>query len=346
MDLAKRIKAFSKLGQLLPVAVRDPSYELGQAALSAQHVNPWFTPENVVFAVDSIASAWLKTGELENWVHAYPERFFNSAMAKRVGVIMAGNIPLVGFHDFLSVLITGHAINIKISSKDGGVMSAVAKMLVDIEPNFDPFIQISEGILKGFDAVIATGSDSSVRYFDFYFRNYPSLIRGHRNGIALLTGNETNDELALLSNDIFTYFGLGCRNVSKLLVPQGYNFTNLIEHMAKWQHLVNYHRYANSYEYNRTLLIMNQLPHLDTGFTLIVPNENIDAPVAMVNYQEYSSIKSAIDYIDLNDSKIQCVASLVDVGHGRRVNFGDTQQPKLNDYSDGIDTIEFLGSIG
>ncbi|HDP75529.1 MAG TPA: acyl-CoA reductase [Bacteroidales bacterium] len=345
MKLDKRINAFSKLGQQLPIAVRDPNHLLGHAAANAQHVNPWFTPENVLNAVDAIANEWLQPTELESWIKAYPEKYFNPPAAKTVGVVMAGNIPFVGFHDFLCALITGHKINVKLSSKDGDLMGAVAKILIEIEPAFADYIQIADGPIKGFDAVIATGSDSSVRYFDFYFRNYPSLIRGHRNGVALLTGNETSEELALLANDIFTYFGLGCRNVSKLLVPEGYNFNRLVDGMNSWKHLVNHHRYANNYEYNRTILIMNQSPHLDTGFVLIVPNENIDAPVATVNYQEYSGIHSAIDYINVNDSKVQCVATKTNIDHSRRVKFGDTQKPKLNDYSDGIDTIEFLGTL-
>jgi len=345
MDLGKRINAFSKLGQQLSIAVRDPNHPLGHAVVNAQHVNPWFTPENVVNAADAIASEWLQTLELESWIKAYPEKYFTPPTAKTVGVVMAGNIPLVGFHDFLCVLITGHKINIKLSSKDGGLMSAVAKMLVDLEPAFADCIQIAEGPIKGFDAVIATGSDSSVRYFDFYFRNHPSLIRGHRNGIALLTGNETSEELTLLADDIFSYFGLGCRNVSKLLVPEGYCFNSLIDNMTNWSYLINHHRYANNYEYNRTILIMNQAPHLDTGFALIVPNENIDAQVATVNYQEYASLSSAIDYININDSKIQCVATKANIDHSRRVKFGNTQKPKLNDYSDGIDTIDFLGRL-
>lgn len=346
MKLEKRINAFVKLGQQLPVAVRDPNQPLGQSALTAQHINPWFIPENVICAVDSIAHEWLHTNKLEEWIETYPEQYFNPDLKKNVGVIMAGNIPLVGFHDFLCVLITGHKIIIKLSSKDGDLMGAVAKMLIAIEPAFGDCIQVSEGPIKGYDAVIATGSDSSARYFDFYFRNYPSLIRGHRNGLALLSGNETDDELALLSNDIFTYFGLGCRNVSKLLVPEGYNFNRLIGSMSRWKNLVNHHRYANNYEYNRTILLMNQTPHLDTGFALIVPNEKLDAQVATVNYQEYSGINSAIDYIKVNDSKIQCVATQLSIDHSRRVQLGDTQKPKLNDYSDGIDTIEFLGALG
>lgn len=346
MELNKRINAFVSLGQQLPIAVRDPNQLLGQKALTAQHINPWFTPENVICAVDSIANEWLQTIELESWIKAYPKKYFTPSSAQTVGVVMAGNIPLVGFHDFLCVLITGHKINIKLSSRDGGLMETVAKMLIGIEPAFGGYIHVSEGSIKGFDAVIATGSDSSARYFDFYFRNYPSLIRGHRNGVALLSGNERDDELALLADDIFTYFGLGCRNVSKLLVPEGYNFSRLIGSMSRWKHLINHHRYANNYEYNRTVLLMNQTPHLDTGFALIVPNEHIDAQVATVNYQEYSGIDSAINYINVNDSNIQCVATKIDIGHPRRVKFGDTQKPKLNDYSDGIDTIEFLGTLG
>lgn len=346
MDLSKRINAFCELGLQMSKAAHDMNHQLGHSTLNAQHINPWFTPENVKYAIDAIAQEWLQPSELRKWVKAYPEHYFNPQKAKWVGVVMAGNIPLVGFHDFMSVLITGHRIKIKFSSKDGGLMNAIAQMLIAIEPEFEYYIETVDSTLKGFDAVIATGSDSSAKYFDFYFRDYPTLIRGHRNSIALLTGNEGSNELSLLADDIFMYFGLGCRNVSKLLVPQGYDFTGLIESMSKWGHLIHHHRYANNYEYNRTVLILNQTPHLDTGFALIVHNQNIDANVATVNYQEYTDISSAIDYITVNDERIQCVATNFAMEHGRKVSFGETQRPKLNDYSDGIDTIEFLGNLG
>lgn len=345
MNLDKRIKAFVTLGsQMMADAVNSES-ELGKATITAQYANPWFTPENVVEAVNAIAFDWLASPEIERWISGYPTDYFETKSPKRVGVVMAGNIPLVGFHDFLCVLLTGNAINMKLSSKDGGLMQVIANLLIDIEPQFRTFIQIAEGPLREFDAVIATGSDSSVRYFDYYFRNYPLLIRGHRNGIAILNGNETQDDLVRLSNDIFTYFGLGCRNVSKILVPVGYSFDSLIRSMNRWEHLINHHRYANNYEYNRTILLMNQTPHLDTGFALLVPDENIDAQVATINFQEYTSLKAALEYVKLHDDKIQCVASAEETEHPRRVDFGQTQKPKLSDYADGVDTIRFLANL-
>lgn len=345
MNLEKRIKAFVTLGLQMRTDAVNSESEFGKATITAQYANPWFTPENVVDAVNAIALEWLTNTEIEKWINSYPQNYFETKIPKRVGVVMAGNIPLVGFHDFLCVLLTGNAINMKLSSKDGGLMQALANMLIDIEPEFRSLIQIADGPLKGFDAAIATGSDSSVRYFDYYFRNYPSLIRGHRNGIALLTGNETQDDLVKLSNDIFTYFGLGCRNVSKLLVPVGYNFDSLIRCMNSWEHLINHHRYANNYEYNRTILLMNQTPHLDTGFALLVANENIDAHVATINFQEYSSLKAAFEYLKLHDDKIQCVASAEEFEHPRKVDFGQTQKPRLSDYADGVDTIQFLAML-
>lgn len=345
MNLEKRIKAFVTLGLQMRADAVNSESEFGKATITAQYANPWFTPENVVEAVNAIALEWLTNPEIEKWINGYPKNYFETKSPKRVGVVMAGNIPLVGFHDFLCVLITGNAINMKLSSKDGGLMQAIANMLINIEPEFKPLIQIADGPLKEFDAVLATGSDSSVRYFDYYFRNYPSLIRGHRNGIAILRGNETQDDLVGLSNDIFTYFGLGCRNVSKLLVPVGYNFDSLIRSMNRWEHLINHHRYANNYEYNRTILLLNQSPHLDTGFAMLVANENIDAHVATINFQEYSSLKAALEYLKLHDDKIQCVACAEEIEHQRRVHFGQTQKPKLNDYADGVDTIQFLASL-
>ncbi|MDI3527579.1 MAG: hypothetical protein PWR03_1762 [Tenuifilum sp.] len=345
MNIEKRINAFVNLGLKISESVTNASSLLGHSVYNAQFINPWFTPSNIINAANAITQKWLKRDALAEWVKKYPIQYFNPKKVYEVGVIMAGNIPLVGFHDFLCVLITGNRINIKLSSKDGGLTESIAKMLLEVEPEFKDFIKISDGTLKDFDAVIATGSDSSAKYFDYYFRNYPSLIRGHRNSVAVLSGNESDEELALLSNDIFSYFGLGCRNVSKLLVPVGYNFERLINSMEKWTNLINHHRYANNYEYNRTILIMNQEQHLDTGFSLLVPNESIDAQVSVINYQEYNSIDAVTDYLALNDSKIQCVVSNIPIYHSRLVNFGEAQRPLLTDYSDGIDTIEFLGKL-
>ncbi len=327
------------------VAIGSPNHLLGNSAIEAYYLNPWFTKDNVSRAIEAIAKEWLNEESLGGWIAQYPSSYFPPEHPMDVGVIMAGNIPLVGFHDFLCVLITGNRIRIKLSSRDGGLMSAISQMLCNIEPRFTPLIQVVDGTLKDFDAVIATGSDSSAKYFEYYFRNHPALIRGHRNGVALLTGDESSAELELLSDDIYSYFGLGCRNVSKLLVPKDYNFSSLIDGMQKWRFLINHHRYANNYEYARTINLINQTVHLDTGFSLIVPNEDIDAGIATINYQEYSNIQAALSYIDANDAKIQCLVAQDGIIHPRRVNFGETQQPKLNDYADGIDTIEFLGKL-
>ncbi|HPD95478.1 MAG TPA: acyl-CoA reductase [Tenuifilaceae bacterium] len=344
MNFTKRINAFATLGnEFLSSLQADSKSPLALCINSAQAHNPWFTSENVKLATEAIATKWLGIGTLNKWIQNYDSSQFNPKVPKTVGVVMAGNIPLVGFHDFMCVLLSGHRIVGKVSSKDGGLMKAVSKMLISIEPEFEDFIEITDERLTNFDAVIATGSDNSSRYFDYYFRKYPSIIRGHRNSIAVLTGKESENDLMLLGNDIFSYFGLGCRNVSKLLVPKGYEFTRFFEITEKWSHLIRHHRYANNYEYHRALFIINGTQHFDNGFLLVTKSDSIDSSVGVLNYQEYDSVDSVKEYINLNASKIQCVVSMSPMAGA--VPFGQTQLPGIDEYADGIDTINFLANL-
>jgi hypothetical protein len=346
MNTAHLIKVFSELGHIiLNSSKSNLSNILNSAITNAYISNPWFTSEFCSIAIKSIASDWLNPQNLNSWVKKYS--LINKATQdpKRIAVIMAGNVPFVGFHDMLAVVITGNTFIGKTSSKDGGLMQAIIEMLKKIEPEMENRLFITDERLPEFDAVIATGSDNSARYFDYYFAKYPNIIRKNRSSIAILTGNETDKELKDLANDIFSYFGLGCRNVSTLFLPKGYNFINLIPYFESFSFIANHNKYANNYEYNRALYLMNSAPHLDNGFCLFVESQAIGTPVGVINYSYYNSQQDNIDFIELNSENIQCVVSNSNV-FGKVVPLGAAQSPTLTDYADNVDTVEFLLGIG
>lgn len=345
MNIEKRIDAFVRLGErMLADSMPDSKSKFHAVVKDANIHNPWFTSENVYYAIDSIAKLWLTRESLNAFVTKYPKSSFNPVESKKVVIIMAGNIPFAGFHDLFCVLIAGHRFLGKVSSKDGYLISAVIDLLVEIEPEFKGMIELSEVTLHGFDAVIATGSDNSSRYFDYYFKNYPTIIRKHRNSIGVLKGNETEEELTRLSDDIFLYFGLGCRNVSMLLVPKGYDFKPLLKAFKVWQNLDTHNKYMNNYEFQKTMNLMNLIDHIDTDFMLLKQNESIGSTVGVVHYKEYEDIKSVKEFIDKHDDELQCI-----VGDGSIISnaipFGSTQTPSVDEFADGIDTIAFLSKL-
>lgn len=338
MNLQKRITAFSKLGLILREALEDKSadhaIEINKLIHGQQNKNPWFTPGNVRTALSAIA-AELTTGNLEKWTGAYPAlREENDPSG--VGVIFAGNIPMAGFHDFLSVLVSGNRLIAKTSSKDPDLIPFLGNMLTSIEPEFGGMIEFTSGVLQGFDSIIATGSNNSSRYFEYYFGRYPHIIRKNRNSIAVIEGNETSGELELLGKDIFTYFGLGCRNVSKLFVPEGYDVSMLPALWADHSGLINHSRYANNYDYNKAIYLVNRQKFHDAGFILLREDERLASPVSVLHYEFYADddlLKRKIH--ELKDN-LQCIT-------GRKFTpFGQSQMPYLWDYADGIDTIDFL----
>lgn len=340
MTLAERIDALTKLGEIVLSSSFNES-KLFSAIQDAHIHNPWFTAENCLFSIKSIANQWLTHSTLQHWVDSYPQDLFQPTQSKRVAVIMAGNVPFVGFHDMLSVLISGHIFIGKVSSKDGGLMEEVINLLLQIEPRFQSRIAITNDTLQEFDAVIATGSDSSSRYFEHYFGKYPHIIRKSRYSLAILSENPSKEQLQALSHDVFLYFGLGCRSVTKLLVPTNFNFDKLIEAFEPYSNLTHHHKYANNYDYHRAIYLMNQIEHLDSGFFLIKPDDALASPVGVIFYQKYSSIASAKEYIAANQNQLQCVASDIPEIEGS-ISLGNTQQPSITDYSDGIDTLDFL----
>ncbi|HPC97971.1 MAG TPA: acyl-CoA reductase [Bacteroidales bacterium] len=302
-----------------------------------QTVNPWFTPENVRLALDAVASN-LETEKLEEWVSRYP-LIKQKREPLTIGIIMAGNIPLVGFHDLLSVLVTGNKALVKTSSKDPELPVFIAGLLTDINSGFRDMIYFSEGPLKGFDAVIATGSNNTSRYFEYYFGKYPNLIRKNRNSIAVISGTETPEELQRTGDDIFSYFGLGCRNVSKLYLPEGYDTGLLKKAWEKYSGLVNHTKYANNYDYYKAVYLVNRENFEDFGFCMLKEERALASPVAVVHYEYYRRDEDFEQMIGPDMDKIQCIT-----GKGL-LDFGKTQWPRLDDYADGRDTVDFILKI-
>jgi hypothetical protein len=249
---------------------------------------------------------------------------------------MAGNIPLAGFHDFLSVLITGNNLIAKTSSKDYEIITYISDILCSINPSFRNRIEFTEGVLSNFDLVIATGSDNSSRYFDYYFGKFPNIIRKNRNSVAILEGDETDDELKALGTDIFSYFGLGCRNVSKIYIPKGYDLSSLPDHWKNFSDVISHPKYANNYDFNKAVYIVNKEAFYDSGILLLKEDSKISSPVSVLFYEYYESQYAVKQQTELLKEKIQCV-----VGQ-HNIPFGQAQWPHLWDYADGIDTIEFL----
>ncbi|WP_262732746.1 acyl-CoA reductase [Gaetbulibacter sp. NE] len=352
MNLEQRINAFVKLGEFLSQFTTEgyskkdtiPHNELffdgfkHQIKISEEQ-NGWFTESNVLFALEG----WSKSLEIENikeWVKNYN---FNTVNPKKIAIIMAGNIPLVGFHDFLSVLMSGHDVLVKQSSNDKSLLPFLAKYIEYVEPDFKGKISFTEEKLNNFDAVIATGSDNTARYFEYYFKDKPSIIRKNRNSVAILTGNETEEQLDSLSEDIFRYYGLGCRSVSKLFVPKGYDFDKFFKAMYKWNPIINQAKYANNYDYNKAVYLMSEFDMLENGFLMIKEDKSYASPIATVFYEYYDSIDALKEMLTKDSDKIQCIVS--DGIFESEIAFGNTQKPNLWDYADNVDTIEFLLKI-
>lgn len=307
--------------------------------LSQSH-NGWYTPEQVYFAIKSWADA-LTEENIDKWLSKYATEFSQEdKKEKTVALILAGNIPLVGFHDFLSVLITGNKALIKTSSNDQHLLPFLAKYLIAVDENLKDKITFVEGKLENFDTVIATGSNNTARYFEYYFKDKPSIIRKNRNSAAVLNGKETKEDLENLGEDIFRYFGLGCRNVSKLFVPKGYSFDAFFEAIFKYQDVIHYEKYANNYDYNKAVFLMSNFKLLDNGFLTIKEDSSYASPISSVFYEFYENIEDLQTRLEADAEQIQCIVSNDLVKNS--TSFGQTQNPHLWDYADNVDTITFL----
>jgi hypothetical protein len=282
----------------------------------------------------------LTENNLNTWLKPYN---IHISKPKQVAIIMAGNIPLVGFHDFLSVLITGHQVLVKQSSNDKQLLPYLAKYLEYVEPGFKGRINFTEEKIEGFDAVIATGSNNTARYFEYYFKGKPSIIRNNRNSVAVLTGHETEEDLKNLSEDIFRYYGLGCRNVSKLFVPKGYNFDAFFEAMYHWHPIIEKAKYANNYDYNKAVYLMSEFDMLENGFFMIKEDTSYASPIATLFYEYYDNKNLLKEKLKAEKEKIQCIVSNGFIEN--EITFGASQKPKLWDYADSVNSVEFLLAI-
>lgn len=333
MELERRIEAFARLGKFIATIEEEEKNHLRDKAKSH---NGWFTQESVDFALEGILR-YLDEEKIRKWLSAYPVPPENWT-PRKVGAVMAGNIPLAGFHDALCILITGNILQAKLSSQDPFLPKYLFEQLLEIEPGFLSKIEITEK-LAGFDAVIATGSDNSSRYFDYYFGKYPGIIRKNRTACAVISNNDGPEDFKNLGADVFRYFGLGCRNVSKLFVPAAFDFHSLIDAWKHFDHVMDNHKYANNYHYNRSIALVNQTPHLDSGFVLLLESEELVSPVSTIHYEYYDD--PAAIRMDTIRNKLQCVVSR-DGWFENSLPFGSAQLPELWHYADNIDTLDFL----
>lgn len=352
MHLQERINALVALGSRLNDLDDD---RIATAIHRTTHNNSWFTADNQRLALSEISGHFLNENALKAWISVYEiegkeEKDLQNLqdfvslknLKKNVGLVLAGNIPLVGFHDILCVFVAGHKAVIKLSDKDPFLLPMVLEFLTEIDPRTAAYFSTTTARLSGFDAVIATGSNNSARYFDAYFGKYPNIIRKNRNAVAILRGSETADELRLLGNDIFQYFGLGCRNVSKLYLPKGYNFTLLLETLHERNDIVLHDKYKNNFDYNFTLLILNKIKYESNGCLLMREAADIASPISVVYYEFYDNLEDLTATLQAKSDEIQLVVSSLPLENIKTFNFGEAQKPSLADYADGVDTMQFL----
>jgi len=337
MNLKDRTKILAAWGVFLE---RDASRYEAVRQLSFQR-NAWFLPKEIDLAKNAIVHQYLSEGSLSRWLKPYD---LNPSNQKEVGLIVAGNIPFVGFHDLLCVLASGHRAKLKISQKDALLIPWMLEVLKEVSEELASHVTIVDR-LENFDAVIATGSDSTAKHFDFYFKSYPHIIRRNRNAVAVLTEKESKDQLLQLRNDVYQYFGLGCRSVSKIYVPKDYNFEDLLELWQLEKPLTFYNKYKNNYDYNLTLLIMNKKPYWQNQSVILVERERIASRIAELNFEYYDSLPALEKELQSKIDEIQCIVTDAELPDTSTVNFGEAQRPNLWDYADGVDTLKFLEAL-
>ncbi|MCW3464033.1 acyl-CoA reductase [Chitinophaga nivalis] len=332
MNIAEKEAALVRLGQYL--AGNSP--ELEAVKERAYIANGWFTPDFINQALDNISRYFLAPAALQQWLAQYPAAARETA-PKTVGIVAAGNIPLVVFHDWLCGFISGHHIKLKLSGKDEVLMKHILAKMEEWYPEVAQQTVVQD-MLKDCDAYIATGSNNSSRYFHYYFAKYPHIIRHNRTSAALLTGTETPAQLEALADDIMQYFGLGCRNVTRIGVPEGYDFTALLTALDKYKHLADHHKYKNNYDYNLALLLLNSSPYLTNGTLLLRESAELFSPLSVLYYSYYQDMAKAQQELQQNEV-LQCLVG------SAFTPFGQAQQPSLSDYADGVDTLAFLLSL-
>ena len=330
MNIERRITAFAALGDFV---LKNP-VSLQEIVNKTFIYNTWFTIDNINQALQNIAIEFLNKEKLENWISGYGSKI-TIHDTKTIAIVAAGNIPMVAFHDILCVLISGNKLQLKLSEKDQYLLPFLLEQLINIEPDFKELISIQFKLEK-FDAIIATGSNNTAKHFAYYFGKYKNIIRRNRNSVAILTGEETKEDIENLGHDIFDYFGLGCRNVSKIFVPEKYDLYSLKDGLTKHIGVNQHNQYMNNLDYQRTLYLMNQTPLIDIDFINIVENNSLHSPISCLHVERYKTLEDVKKNIAEQTENIQCV-----VGKGY-LEFGKSQQPGLSDYADNVDTMEFI----
>jgi hypothetical protein len=352
----ERIKIFCRFGELLMEEIASPSPEFISVMQRAENKFSFFTHSNIIRSLNACA-AWLTEENLTCWLRGYPS--LNAGFTdKKVAIIMAGNIPFVGFHDLLCVLMAGCKAVVKPSSNDPYLLQYLLQILKKVSPEIASYVEITDGVLRDFDAVIATGSNNSARYFEEYFASVPHLIRKNRSSVAVLQGGESETDLNGLQDDIFSYFGLGCRNVSHVFLPDGYDVQNLaLRANSQYENILKIHNaYLNNYRYALTLALMNGTAHIDTGYSLWIENTALAAPAAVINYSFYNNFEQIEKYLFEHRDEIQCIVGAVPFGSAKSghfaaseniyaIPFGSAQNPAITDYADGVDTMKFLSAL-
>ena len=339
MNLKDRIEALSYLGE----QIESGSDWLSEPITIAYNENKWFTPENSWKALNAIRDQFLRTSILQSWSENY--RVTDDGSPKKIGLVLAGNIPLVGFHDIMSTFVSGHKSLIKCSSKDSVLLKAVITRMTAQYPSSEPYFEFTER-LQDFDAVIATGSNNSARYFEQYFGKYPNIIRKNRSAVGVLGGSESEEDFMSLGEDIFNYFGLGCRNVSKLYVPKDYKFDLMLGTLHEgYKEIANHNKYRNNFDYNNALFLLNKVEFLMSGSLIITESKDITSRIATLHYEEYIDPTLLSQHLKDARDQIQCIVSKAPISGVSTFSFGEAQKPSISDYADGVDTMQFLNSL-
>jgi hypothetical protein len=342
--LQERIALMVRLGNYF----RENGEDWQEAVELAHRMNGWFTPEFTALAVQNITDAFLQEDKINTWLSHYPELFPETTQTGKlpeVGLVMAGNIPLVGFHDFLCVYLAGFRLRIKLSSKDTVLWEHIFRLLNGWDPEFGQQVGVEE-MLKGCTAYIATGSNNSARHFDYYFRKFPHIIRRNRTSVAVLDGTESKAELELLADDVCTFFGLGCRNITKIFVPEGYSFEGLLPAFNKYDHLRDHNKYRNNYDFQLALFLLNKVEYMTNSHLLLVPGESPYAAISVLHYAFYTDKPALLEQLAADD-RLQCITTGAAQAkdHKGLQPFGANQAPGISDYADGVDTMTFLASL-
>ncbi len=339
-----KISGLEKLGEFIQNFLKndgehynEKEERLAYLMTRSEIENPWFTQENQRYNLQQWASLFTKDN-IEKWLSKYQL----SKTPKRVGLILAGNIPLVGFHDVISVILSNHIPVIKLSSKDRLMLPYLLQLWNELSDNEMEYSIVEK--LEEFDAVIATGSNNTARYLEYYFKDHLSIIRKNRTSVAVLNGDETDEELQLLADDIFRYFGLGCRNVTRILIPQDMKVDRLFENFIHYKDVINHHKYANNYDYNRAIYLLNQDQFWDNNFVMLKEDEKLFSPLSVINFSRYTSLEDARQFVEFNRDEIQAIVAKPDLGLDS-IAFGETQNPSLDTYADNVDTMAFLSVI-